>query len=95
MGNKGRILALDRDPKRLMRLQGNANLTGSDIIVAQCRDFLQTDPYSPEFSAVQGILLDPSCSGSGTVGSNRSSSHKASFLSMLSIYLEAHVCIKA
>ena len=67
MGDKGRILALDRDPKRLMRLQDNAKLTGSKIIAAQCKDFLQTDPHSSEFSAVRGIILDPSCSGSGTV----------------------------
>ena len=67
MGNKGSILALDRDPKRLKRLQDNAKLTGAEDIAAQCKDFLQTDPSSSGFSAVTGILLDPSCSGSGTV----------------------------
>lgn len=67
MGNNGSILALDRDPKRLKRLQDNAEITGSKIITAHCQDFLLADPHSPEFAAVQGILLDPSCSGSGTV----------------------------
>ena len=68
MGNRGRVLAFDRDPKRLERLKANAALTGATSIEAHCRDFLETDPFSAELAGVQGILLDPSCSGSGTVG---------------------------
>lgn len=30
------------------------------------QDFLRIDPTLPEFAKVKGILLDPSCSGSGT-----------------------------
>lgn len=32
-------------------------------------DFLSLDPTSPEFSQVRALLLDPSCSGSGTTAS--------------------------
>ena len=32
-------------------------------------DFLKSDPKDPQFSNVRGILLDPSCSGSGIVNS--------------------------
>lgn len=67
MGNQGKLLALDRNPKRLKRLQDNAKLIGAEVIAAECKDFLQIDPSSSGFSAVNGILLDPSCSGSGTV----------------------------
>lgn len=36
-----------------------------DVTVRQ-QDFLTIDPTLPEFTKVRGILLDPSCSGSGT-----------------------------
>ena len=32
-------------------------------------DFLATDTAAPEFADVQAVLLDPSCSGSGTAHS--------------------------
>lgn len=67
MGNSGVILAFDRQADRLVRLQNNAEKTGAHSISARCQDFLQLDPKSSECSAVQAILLDPSCSGSGTV----------------------------
>ena len=68
MGNSGKILAFDRDPERLERLKRNAALTGATSIKAHCQDFLGTDPFSTELAGVQAIILDPSCSGSGTVG---------------------------
>jgi len=67
MGNVGRIEALDRDARRLDRLKGNAKATGASIIRATCQDFLETDPQSAQFRGVEAMLLDPSCSGSGTV----------------------------
>ncbi|GFR46288.1 hypothetical protein Agub_g7844, partial [Astrephomene gubernaculifera] len=67
MGNKGRVIAFDKDPRRLSRLQANAALTGAaGCIEARLGDFLATDPTAPEFAEVRGVLLDPSCSGSGT-----------------------------
>lgn len=30
------------------------------------QDFLKVDPFAKDYQRVQGILLDPSCSGSGT-----------------------------
>ena len=76
MGDRGRVLAFDRDPKRLERLKANAALTGATSIEAHCRDFLETDPFSAELAGVQGILLDPSCSGSGTVRRSYFRSHQ-------------------
>ncbi len=61
----GHVIAFDKDPKRLQRLKDNASLTGAiTIIDAHCDDFLKTDPN--EFKHIDAILLDPSCSGSGT-----------------------------
>ncbi|GLC76074.1 hypothetical protein PLESTF_001731700 [Pleodorina starrii] len=66
LGNKGRVLAFDKDPRRLARLRANAALTGSSCIEARLADFLTIDPTAPEYRQVRGVLLDPSCSGSGT-----------------------------
>lgn len=66
MGGKGTIFALDRDAKRLDRLKGNAAATGATIIKAQQADFLSLAMGSKELEGVQGVILDPSCSGSGT-----------------------------
>lgn len=63
----GKIFAFDRDPKRLGRLEANVALTNSgSIITARCEDFLAVDPRSDEYKMVDAVLLDPSCSGSGT-----------------------------
>ena len=68
VGGEGRVLAFDKDPKRLARLRANAAAAGaSGRITARCADFLALPLASaPEFAAVTGALLDPSCSGSGT-----------------------------
>lgn len=66
MGGKGSVLAFDRDPKRLDRLKANAAATGATNIVAQQADFLSLDMCSDELREVRGVMLDPSCSGSGT-----------------------------
>lgn len=62
------VIAFDKDNNRLERLKQNVLLAGAEAFIdARCADFLSIDPQSPEFSDVKGILLDPSCSGSGTV----------------------------
>ena len=60
------LACLQKDPKRLERLQHNAAFTGGSIIDAQQADFLGLDPEAPQYQAVRAVLLDPSCSGSGT-----------------------------
>lgn len=63
MQGRGKIIACDKDPKRLRRLEKNVAMTGTEsIIEPRCMDFLSVDPSTP----VDAILLDPSCSGSGT-----------------------------
>lgn len=65
--NRGHILALDKDSGRLKRLRENVNITKTGCLIdARCIDFLSIDPHSPEYRDVDAILLDPSCSGSGT-----------------------------
>ena len=66
MGNEGTIFAFDADARRLERLKANARATGASIVRAAHQDFLRADPADPRYRAVRGILLDPSCSGSGT-----------------------------
>jgi putative methyltransferase len=43
-------------------------LLRAGVLCTSCRnmDFLQCDPDDPEYSDVEFILVDPSCSGSGT-----------------------------
>ncbi|GMH32500.1 hypothetical protein BSKO_00334 [Bryopsis sp. KO-2023] len=69
MGGKGAILALDKDANRLQRLAGNVKLAGAKNVEFKQMDFLSLDPEDDEFGPVDGILLDPSCSGSGTAAS--------------------------
>uniref|UniRef100_A0A061RLC0 Putative methyltransferase n=1 Tax=Tetraselmis sp. GSL018 TaxID=582737 RepID=A0A061RLC0_9CHLO len=61
----GSVLAFDRDAARLERLRENVRTAGAANVVARAGDFLATDPESGEFAEVQGVILDPSCSGSG------------------------------
>lgn len=65
VGGSGSVLALDMDPRRAARLKENVTRAGAGKIVeSRCGDFLELDPK--EYGDVKGILLDPSCSGSGT-----------------------------
>ena len=65
---RGRVIALDRDAVRLQRLRTNARATGADgIISAHVADFLSPPPaVEAELAKADAVLLDPSCSGSGT-----------------------------
>jgi putative methyltransferase len=67
MGNKGSLTALDRDPKRFDTLKRLAKKHNMQNLRALNMSFLDVDPLNPEFSKVEYILLDPSCSGSGIV----------------------------
>ena len=67
VGKEGGVYAFDADAQRLKRLKENAMTTGSHgIIRAKCQDFLTVDPEAETYASVRALLLDPSCSGSGT-----------------------------
>lgn len=59
-----RVLALDRDPDRFSLLEARLRLAGASNVEARLDDFLTIDPRDYPVTA---ILLDPSCSGSGTL----------------------------
>lgn len=65
--SRGTVFAFDLDPERLEILKKTARRAGAKNVRAVCSDFLKVDPNDPKFSRVRAILLDPSCSGSGTV----------------------------
>nr|XP_024365029.1 probable 28S rRNA (cytosine-C(5))-methyltransferase isoform X2 [Physcomitrium patens] len=66
MAGRGKITACEINEKRAQRLQETVRLTGATNVTVRQQDFLTIDPTLPEFTKVRGILLDPSCSGSGT-----------------------------
>ncbi|MBA0744886.1 hypothetical protein Gogos_007488, partial [Gossypium gossypioides] len=66
MRGKGKVIACELNKERIKRLADTVRLSGAYIEVFQ-GDFLSLDPKDPPYSKVHAILLDPSCSGSGTV----------------------------
>lgn len=64
------IFSMDASKLRSKTLQKMVALAGADptVTVLQGQDFLALDPSDPEFTNVSGLLLDPSCSGSGIIG---------------------------
>lgn len=71
VGVMGRVFAFDADNRRLKRLRENCTVAGAmahgkPIVEASRGDFLQIDPLDPKYARVKCVLLDPSCSGSGT-----------------------------
>ncbi|CAL0305759.1 unnamed protein product [Lupinus luteus] len=66
MKRKGRIIACELRKERVKRLKDTIKLSGASNIQALNEDFLNIDPKASSYSKVQAILLDPSCSGSGT-----------------------------
>ncbi|KAK3263495.1 hypothetical protein CYMTET_27698 [Cymbomonas tetramitiformis] len=66
MSGRGQVYAFDASLIRLKRLKANAKATGATNVIAKLGDFLKTDPTSPQLSQVRALLVDPSCSGSGT-----------------------------
>ena len=71
VGRNGGVLAFDADTRRLRRLRENCAHAGAmdraaPIVVPERGDFLTLNPADPKFARVRCVLLDPSCSGSGT-----------------------------
>ncbi|XP_058215487.1 25S rRNA (cytosine-C(5))-methyltransferase NSUN5 [Rhododendron vialii] len=63
---KGKILACELHKERVQRLKETINLAGAANVEVLNEDFLNLNPKHTSYSKVRAILLDPSCSGSGT-----------------------------
>ena len=66
-GGRG-IIAMDASPARSKTLAKMVATAGADVSILAGQDFLALDPLDPRFANVTGLLLDPSCSGSGIIG---------------------------
>ncbi|KAH1244618.1 putative 28S rRNA (cytosine-C(5))-methyltransferase [Glycine max] len=69
MKRKGKIIACELQRERIKRLKDTIKLSGASNIQVLNDDFLNQNPKDPSYSKVKAILLDPSCSGSGTAAS--------------------------
>ncbi|GKZ22523.1 putative 28S rRNA (cytosine-C(5))-methyltransferase [Aspergillus brasiliensis] len=69
-GTSYHIFSMDQSPIRAKTLQKMVSTAGADTMVTVLpgQDFLALDPTDPRFENVSGLLLDPSCSGSGIIG---------------------------
>lgn len=67
---KSHIFSMDASAVRAKTLQKMVSTAGADnlVTVLPGQDFLALDPQDPRFENVTGLLLDPSCSGSGIIG---------------------------
>ncbi|GLJ31103.1 hypothetical protein SUGI_0622630 [Cryptomeria japonica] len=66
MKGRGKVFACELNDQRLKRLRETVKLSGASNVEIVHTDFLKLRPDAAKFSKVQAILLDPSCSGSGT-----------------------------
>ncbi|BAT78009.1 hypothetical protein VIGAN_02063300 [Vigna angularis var. angularis] len=69
MKSRGKIVACELKRERVKRLKDTIKLSGASNIQVLNEDFLNINPKDPSYSKVNAILLDPSCSGSGTSAS--------------------------
>ncbi|CAN6850123.1 unnamed protein product [Brassica oleracea] len=67
MKGQGKIIACELNEERVKRLEQTIKLSGATNIEVFHGDFLSLNPEDPSFAKVRAILLDPSCSGSGTI----------------------------
>ncbi|RAH73235.1 rRNA (cytosine-C5-)-methyltransferase RCM1 [Aspergillus aculeatinus CBS 121060] len=65
-----RVWSMDQSQVRAKTLQKMVATAGADALVTVLpgQDFLALDPEEERFEGVTGLLLDPSCSGSGILG---------------------------
>ncbi|OKL56134.1 hypothetical protein UA08_08741 [Talaromyces atroroseus] len=67
---RSKIISMDASAVRSKTLQKMVSVAGADklVNVLAGQDFLALDPEDERFEGVTGLLLDPSCSGSGIIG---------------------------
>ncbi|KAJ5179003.1 hypothetical protein N7492_002213 [Penicillium capsulatum] len=67
---RNQIFSMDASAMRSKTLQKMVSQAGTDSVVTVLpgQDFLALDHTDPRFENVSGLLLDPSCSGSGIIG---------------------------
>ncbi|XP_043721241.1 25S rRNA (cytosine-C(5))-methyltransferase NSUN5 [Telopea speciosissima] len=66
MRGKGKIIACELNKGRVKYLEDTIKRSGAPNVEVLHGDFLSLNPKDPLYSKVHAILLDPSCSGSGT-----------------------------
>ncbi|KAF1811493.1 putative NOL1/NOP2/sun domain protein [Eremomyces bilateralis CBS 781.70] len=68
--SSARVIAFEKDKLRALTLRKMVERAGAQHIVSinGGQDFLACDPESDQLRTVTGLLLDPSCSGSGIIG---------------------------
>ncbi|XP_068657758.1 25S rRNA (cytosine-C(5))-methyltransferase NSUN5 isoform X2 [Aristolochia californica] len=66
MRGKGKVIACELNEERVKRLEDTVRRSGASNIKVIHGDFLGINTEDPMYSKVRAILLDPSCSGSGT-----------------------------
>ncbi|XP_031483339.1 25S rRNA (cytosine-C(5))-methyltransferase NSUN5 isoform X2 [Nymphaea colorata] len=66
MRGTGRIVACELNKERVKLLEETVKRSGAPNVEVSHVDFLKINSKSPLYSKVRAILLDPSCSGSGT-----------------------------
>lgn len=66
MKNKGTILAVDNDERKLSKLQTEIRRLGVSIVSTRCQD-LETTCLSEEHNGFDRVLLDAPCSGLGVI----------------------------
>ncbi|CAA6666197.1 unnamed protein product [Spirodela intermedia] len=66
MRGTGEVIACELNEGRIRNLESIVRRSGATNVDIIHGDFLEINPMDPLFSEVNAILLDPSCSGSGT-----------------------------
>jgi 16S rRNA (cytosine967-C5)-methyltransferase len=77
MKNRGRLLAIDKDEKKLLRLEAEMHRLGIDIVTTYAHD-LNKPLQAERFERFDRILLDAPCSGLGVLRRNPDAKWKAS-----------------
>lgn len=69
MKNQGKIIASDRDSRKLNQLESEMSRLGVSIVISETKGFMQ-QPDKKEFNRFDRILVDAPCSGLGVIRRN-------------------------